>query len=417
MKWWPPKKSNTTQSKSPEIAEILIAETARRSEDPADIVAFNVDFVNSMLTQGAYLQGELPENAMRSYYVDYYLAQVANGGHGQFLGNSNWNDTLLQFVSDGLRAMEAGPYIGIFAELCRFLEEEPDRAAAVAQAGGFDETPDPVIAELDKRFLDQGPYEIITPANADWLRSLPELRAVPDGEYRDVIARLHQANPQRAARLAVRRREAIESSLRDEVRVASRLLCVEAEIPPVINVGSAKPDTTAPDGRKGVGWAVESKAGRHVVIVMDDFAYLCETYLGDGRKVTDEMMHQQQLAMLNGEQVDFEAFATMTEREVARIPASKIADAIMAAEKIPVVKIAELLSSKVAIDERLADVFAIGTDPSGHWIWMMETNKRIGILGATEKGFVFRDMKKKSLAVLSKRELRKAIEAEPVGHA
>lgn len=68
---------------------ILVRQSVFEDRDDKEIVSAVVDeYVNDLRQRGYYLKGELPANAMRSYNTDYYLAQVANGGHGQFMHNS-----------------------------------------------------------------------------------------------------------------------------------------------------------------------------------------------------------------------------------------------------------------------------------------------------------------------------------------
>jgi hypothetical protein len=70
------------------VAPIVVRKSAFDNPDDTKIVGAVVDYINILRQQGAYLNSEMPENALRAYYVDHYLAQVMNGGHSQFIHNS-----------------------------------------------------------------------------------------------------------------------------------------------------------------------------------------------------------------------------------------------------------------------------------------------------------------------------------------
>ena len=58
---------------------IVVSEKSLQSKEAEDIVESNILFVNALL--GEYLtEEEVSADALRSYYVDYYLTQVNNGG-------------------------------------------------------------------------------------------------------------------------------------------------------------------------------------------------------------------------------------------------------------------------------------------------------------------------------------------------
>src|SRR5262245_6887731 len=104
------KRSDTTARGVPKIGNILIPKIVYENDDPRVIVQHNVEFVNHLFSEGAYLRDEIPVNALRSFHADYYLAEVSNGGHGQFVANSGWQAVIVQDISDALEAMGAESY-------------------------------------------------------------------------------------------------------------------------------------------------------------------------------------------------------------------------------------------------------------------------------------------------------------------
>lgn len=386
------------------VANILVSQSAYDSRDPSTIVAQNAAFVNGLLTQGAYLRDELPADAMRSYHVDYYLAQVSNGGHGQLVGNSRWQPFIVKDIAEGLEAMRAQPFDVIFRDLCRLMASDSARAERIAKSGGFGEK-DPAIAELDERYFAQDAHKIITPANDRWLRSLPELKVVPNAEYAAALQTLCNANPDRAARLAAREREGMAARLVDPVRVATRLLCMKANCLPILAFGGGDPVAIAPDGRQGVGWQIQSRAGRQIVFLFNDFAYLCETYLVDGRKLTPELMAEQRQHLLSRDLTGLEAFSKLSHKEIARIPGAHVAGAIEAAKQMPIIRFAELLCAKMKPATNFRDVYAATLHNSGQFLWLMETESSIGLFGFNNDNLVLFDLQMKPLAMISREDV------------
>jgi hypothetical protein len=392
------------------VTDVVVSQSAYESDDPAVIVAQNVDFVNRLLNQGAYLPDEVPLNARRSYHTDYYLAQVSNGGHGQFVGNSGWARVVIKDIGDGLAAIGAAPFDAIFHDLCRLIGSDGARAEAISKGGGFGEQ-DPAIAELDNRYFAQDAYQIITPANARWLRGLPELRVVGDADYPAAVQALCEANPERSARLAARERDGIAARLLDPVRVASRLLCMKVNCMPITGFGGGDPSAIAPDGRQGVGWHIQNRAGRQVVFVFDDVAYLCESYLADGRKVTPELMAEQRQRREAGDMDGFALFSKIVHKDVTRIPTAHVVAAIEAAKKMPIVRFAEMLCARMKPAGTLRDVYAAILHQSGQFLWLMETRDSGGLFGFNGGELVLYDPAMKPLAKVSRDEVNAALKA------
>src|SRR5262245_9600176 len=72
----------------PIVKELFLTRGAAERSDPYERSSCNVQFVNYMLGAGQFQPVEMIQEPIWSYQVDYYLAQVNNGGHGQYVGNS-----------------------------------------------------------------------------------------------------------------------------------------------------------------------------------------------------------------------------------------------------------------------------------------------------------------------------------------
>ena len=66
---------------------VVVSRESLESTDPRALIDSNIGFVNTLLAEHL-LPEEISQDAWRSYYVDYYFAQIANGGFSQFVYNS-----------------------------------------------------------------------------------------------------------------------------------------------------------------------------------------------------------------------------------------------------------------------------------------------------------------------------------------
>lgn len=401
----------------PLVASIVVRQSSFESGEDTKIVSEVVDFVNRMLQQGLYLRSELPPNALRAFHTDFYLAQVANGGHGQFVGNSRWAPAIVQDIREGLSAMNAAPYEAIFSDLCTLIESDSRRAKQIADGGGFGDS-DPEIKKLDGRFFQHDVYRTFSPIIARWLRSLPELEVVPDDDIAKRLKELCEANPQFAERRLARHELALNENLQNPIWVAGRLLCLNAGCMPVLSIGGGDPSAITPDGEQVTAWQLQTAQGRRMLQIGRSHAVLCETYLLDGTKLTDEVVAQMRQEMLDGRSENMARFAEMEQREVARIPTKVVETAISTARSVPIVRIAKELLEKLDTGETLEQVFAGGVLANGSFMWIVETDKRALLFSFRDGDAVLTDIPPTTdLATVSLAELKSRLDRERAGRA
>ncbi|ONG50031.1 hypothetical protein BKE38_19785 [Pseudoroseomonas deserti] len=303
------------------VQTILVKQSSLNDPQPFALVGDTVDFVNTLQAHGAFLPEELPRDALRAYHCDDYLAQVMNGGHGQFVGNRRWPEPMIRDIAEGLAAMQAEPYARIFAEL----------RTIVARHGSWEQAETaPELEALDDRFFALDAYQTFSPRIAAWLRGLPILEPVPDA---DLPARLEALrHPDHAARLAERAHAAEAARAREPLWVAGRMLCALAGCAPMGGLVAGDPTARAPDGREGA-WTIATAEENKVLFLFDDVAILCDAYLADGSRVTQARM-QAHFAAIEADPDDLhllDVFSEVTHRELARIPASQVQAAVRAA--------------------------------------------------------------------------------------
>lgn len=386
---------------------IVVRRSVVDAADPAALVQAVVGYVNTMVVEGQYLHGELAPEAMWSYRTDYYLAQVTNGGHGQFVGNSRWAQPIIDYVRKGLAAMSAVPCDAIFDDLCKLIEADEARARAIAAGRRFYGIESGIKA-LDDRFFAAKCNETITPANAAWLKSLPNLEIVDDARFTERMRELFRANPHFALRTEQAERAKLEFALTDPMQVTARMLAVAARRLPFRFISHGSHDK-APDGREGMAWMVVLGQGQAHMFVFDDVALLCDVQLSDGQILTPQLRAQHERQLRAGDRSSLPLYAEMKNVEVARIPASLITEAREAAAKHPVVTAAQLLVRKLAKDEKVVSISPASKHSSGTMLWLVETAQRVAVLGFANGGATLLKLGGEPLAVLKAAELETAV--------
>lgn len=224
------------------------------SDDETDVIESNISVVNALLAEHLTID-ELAPDAVRSYYVDYFHAQVMNGGFSQFVYNSRWNPTLVEVVRNGLAGMGATVALAAFEAGSRAVERlGKTRLDEYLASEYFGDNP---IRDTINEGLDPATVEDLRAVNARWLRAHPGLVVATIDEMLAEVNRRAAAVPDRAARIA----RARASEPRDLQLI--RRLCEEA--------GHELERRTAAsllsyEGEKRWGFFFRTDRGAHVMI-------------------------------------------------------------------------------------------------------------------------------------------------------
>jgi hypothetical protein len=170
-----------------------------------------VEYVNGLMRRYFYLE-ELPPNAVRSYYADYYMTQVLNGNIHQFVHNSRWNPVIVENVSAALDAMGLVQQAALFGEVCNFIESDRPQLEAFLADQYFSPLTRPYMDDLAKiggdfyeQFTahpdgrDAGERQIAV-ANAAWISSWPETKWVSAEAFEQELDNLATVIPDLPAR-------------------------------------------------------------------------------------------------------------------------------------------------------------------------------------------------------------------------
>ena len=211
---------DTTPSRCPSI---IVRQSSLGDGDPYTLAQDVVDFVNHATRETMFRRDELPQEALRAFHVDYYIAQVNNGGHGQFAHNSRWDEPVLRDIGEGLAAIGVADAIEIFKSFRTYAVLEPARFRRTLEGAGFGEI-DPFVEKLDQRFY-AGVGEALAQALRQWIASRPSLRPLDDTHYREAMRDLLAHNPEHAARRIAIAAEQEQRRTDDPIHQAIRFVC------------------------------------------------------------------------------------------------------------------------------------------------------------------------------------------------
>lgn len=159
-----------------EFGSILISENAANSENPQDIINSNISIVN-LMREEKIDDEDIHEDALMSYYLDFYTAQCTQGNFAQFVYNSGWNKELNELIEEALEIIGAPKHLEFFKEQCRktrlmssvklgkFLKGKLDGVNPIRDAINND-----AFSEID---------ENLTELNASFLKNHPDTQILP----------------------------------------------------------------------------------------------------------------------------------------------------------------------------------------------------------------------------------------------
>ncbi|MBA3393466.1 MAG: DUF4375 domain-containing protein, partial [Deltaproteobacteria bacterium] len=173
---------------------IVVSSTSMANPDETAVVESNISVVNALF--GELLRSdEIAPDALRSYYVDYFYAQMMNGGFSQFVYNSQWSPTVIDFVRTGLEAMGATTELAAFHKGARFVHQAGERWREEFLATDyFGANP---YRDSYNEGLDHSPFAQLQVTNARWLRAHPRLVVATLDEMAAEVARRGAALPDR----------------------------------------------------------------------------------------------------------------------------------------------------------------------------------------------------------------------------
>lgn len=201
-----------TKNNRPNIPAIYISQEALEPDaNYYDGVMDLVDYTNSAMHGALYLSGEFPIEAELLYFADYYMAEVLNGGHSQFVHNHRTQSGGPEGFAHGLKGMElinCAPLADLMQKLQVWMETNPEEAAA---QNGFSNRAE-ALDELDADFyaLDR---ELFYRAANLWMQNSPVVEILPAEDVSKNLQGFADANSKLSARRRINTIAALDAGL------------------------------------------------------------------------------------------------------------------------------------------------------------------------------------------------------------
>lgn len=253
---------------STQFPVILTTEGAAASNE--DVVGDNVSVVNAMY-RALLNSEEIAPNSLRSYFVDFYLAQALDGGFAQYVFMSPDRSELDVYIREGLEAMGATRHLELFNRTAELFDSLSEDDAETYLDGDLDEVDGrsgdvDAIEALDGEFEELLETEDVTGLNAAWLRGQEGLLVLSETELEEHIA----ARVAQVPNLGERQAEAAEDA--PEFELIIRELCAMAGYK-LEKITMGDPNFEF-DGRTILAWHFTTDHGDFAMIEEDDEAFM-----------------------------------------------------------------------------------------------------------------------------------------------
>jgi hypothetical protein len=276
----------TTSPAGTNYALVLTKESIKGGNE--DIVDANVSVVNAMYAELLRVE-EIAPDALRSYYVDFYLTQSLGGGFAQYVFTAPEREDIDTYIREGLAGMGAAAHLDLFnrtvAAFDSLSEEEADAYLDGDAEGDLDPEADgdavldsgvpeavQLLDELDAEFEALLEREDILALNAAWLRGQEELLVLDEEE----LERHIEERVSRIPNLAERQAEAAEDELLDgpEFELIIRELC-EVAGHTLVKITRGDPNYDH-NGEPALAWHFTTEQGEFLMVEEDDEAFMID---------------------------------------------------------------------------------------------------------------------------------------------
>ncbi|CAA6812001.1 MAG: Unknown protein [uncultured Sulfurovum sp.] len=145
------------------INDIVISTDSFHSENKYDIVSSNNQYITKLFQKNIE-EDRISEDALKSYYVDYYLSHISHSGFQKSMEVFLSKSKTIYYIQAGLKALKTENHLNLFQKAC--LNQEND------------------YAHYDQEFQEIQESENLLHINHRWLMNHPQLIIIHH-EYMD----------------------------------------------------------------------------------------------------------------------------------------------------------------------------------------------------------------------------------------
>ena len=172
------------KSEKMEFGKIIVSETAMNSENQHDVILSNISIINLMREEGVN-DDLIHEDALMSYYLDYYWTQNSEGNFAQFVHKSGWDKELNELIEEGLALIGAEKHLELFQQQSKKVRSMSSVKLNKFLKGKL-EGVNPVRDSLNDDTFFVLEENLIT-LNADFLKSHPDFEVLSIDEIFETL--------------------------------------------------------------------------------------------------------------------------------------------------------------------------------------------------------------------------------------
>jgi len=150
---------------------IIVTSNSFHSQNRYDIISSNIHYITKLF-QHNLREDKISQEALKSYYVDYYLSHILHGGFSDFIENFNHRAKILYYIRLGLKSLDAKKHLILFN---RAFSSEKDKL----------NQPDNDILNLAFKKIQKS--ENLAEINRQWLIKHPQLLIIKEEELNSSI--------------------------------------------------------------------------------------------------------------------------------------------------------------------------------------------------------------------------------------
>lgn len=162
--------------KKKRLKKILVSENSYNDNDPYKVIASNISIINVLREEGVDFD-EIHDEAVMSYYVDYYLTLMQNETFVKFIWNIGYAIDILDSIASGLEKMQAEEHLAFFEEMCKKTETFSDSDLEAFLENDYSEENE-IVKELQTEEFKTIEEDLIE-LNSNWLKNHPDLKKLP----------------------------------------------------------------------------------------------------------------------------------------------------------------------------------------------------------------------------------------------
>ncbi len=135
--------------------DIVISIESFHSQNKYDIISSNNQYITKLF-QNNIEEDKISEDALKSYYIDYYLSHILHGGFEPFIKEVAHKSKILYYIHAGLKTLKTPQHLALFERV--FYSEEQEETK-----------------KYDEAFHTIQKEENLLNINHEWLMNHPQL--------------------------------------------------------------------------------------------------------------------------------------------------------------------------------------------------------------------------------------------------